>query len=581
MNSTRSCLGIIAMACLLVGFYCCELNHQLYQHKCPFHDSLDYQQQLFRVMTLSREQGLSVALHESCFSNSTVCLPYIVASIVAPFVSPDRLVGVWIQTGWLLLFLLSLFYYFNSIKALPPKIATLGCLVFLTALCLYFDHGGLSDFRMDLGLCLTFGIAVCWFLSAMARPAWWRFGMLGLTAGLCCLARGTAPVYLVFTFAPIVAWDFLNAWLSRKSKSKSDSKTPTIATASPPMIGTKIRGLTFSASIVALVAGWFYVGNFAYLYHYYVVWNTDANAKVPWIDALEHLIHMYNCLGLPITAVWMAWSIGALAVAVRAHGLKAQTALVIRERDFDLRILWIGLAPTILIIARRSGMNPFVCMPSIIGLTLFLMLPILKQLKRSESRALIRYCWIVLLIGFAMSGYRGWRRHQPRTGFNTMKAQAQILDHIISDSQTRTPTRVRFGTMQLTELHTSSLYAILQYDRDNVQRHLNWVEIEGTRFDHVHVFSKPATADWADVRGDSDQAKMESLIGKANRELDYLVVPDEETAKHLQATFGQIYINRFLPELRTKLLAGPWEKVSEAYQVQRQEYVEIYRRVDE
>ena len=131
-------ISVPLIGSVLLGFYCCELNQQLYQHQNPFFDSLSYYESLFRVMTVSDTEGLSSGLEEGCFHYTTVCLPFIFAAAIGDWVEPTRLVGVWIQVIYLALFQISLFYYLTRIKRLQHPTATLGCLTFLATACLFF-----------------------------------------------------------------------------------------------------------------------------------------------------------------------------------------------------------------------------------------------------------------------------------------------------------------------------------------------------------------------------------------------------------------------------------------------------------
>ena len=67
----------------------------------------------------------------------------------------------------------------------------------------------------------------------------------------------------------------------------------------------------------------------------------------------------------------------------------------------------------------------------------------------------------------------------------------------------------------------------------------------------------------------------------ANAQLDYLVLPDEASAKAIQQTVSQNYINRHLPALRTKVIEGKWEKILGPIQTDEDEFVEIYKRLDD
>ena len=281
---------VLFLACLLVGLFCCKLNLQLYQHQAPFYDSLSYNDRLFRVMTKAREVSFTESLKAACNANSTNCFPFIVAAVIAPLVEPSRLVGIWIQVGLLYFFLVSLFYYLSRVRRLSESSSVAACLAFLAIKCLYFDNGGLSDFRMDLSLFLGCAVTSVWFLTSMATGKKRHFVLMGIAASVCCLSRATAPIYLVFALAPLFAVE-----LFKRSQRIE-----------------KIAGVIWATCVVVLLSGWFYALNFEYLKYYYFDWNTDANAKIPLVEALNHWKYAQRSVGGPFALMIICWGTAVL-----------------------------------------------------------------------------------------------------------------------------------------------------------------------------------------------------------------------------------------------------------------------------
>lgn len=556
-RSSLGWLGLLLLSCILFGGYCCELNRLLYQHQNPFYDSASYYTQLFKVMTLTRTEGLFAGLEQGCFYG-TLCLPFIIAAVLGEWVEPSRLVGVWIQVGYLFVFEASLFYYLTRIQQLKNSTAGLGCFAFLTANCLFYDNGGLSDFRMDLGLCLAFGITVIWYLAAMARPAWWRFGLLGLAAGACCLARATAPIYLAASLLPLVMVDII--LLERRTK--------------------KVLGLLGAGLTASVIAGWFYIVNFDYLYYYYVVWNTDANAKIPWSEAFVHIKMARRCIGEPLMILIVCWTIGIWLTAKSQGKLFSLARTAWLKGDINWRIAWIGICPIALMIARRAGLNPFVCMPAVIGLVLVFLVPLLRTSDRINDKKLTTYTWICLCVCLILASVKGWDRHREKS-FNTMASQQKVIDEIVADSARYPETRIRFDVIQITELFTDSLYSILVFDRKDTQPQLGYVQIGKKQFQSANVFSHAAAADWAAIKGHTDQQKLDHLMDLANTSLSYVVIPDQTSAKEIKSRVPQNYINRHLEVLRSRVVQGNWTKISGPIQTGENEFVEIYRRLDD
>ncbi|WP_372721890.1 hypothetical protein, partial [Novipirellula sp.] len=316
-------LAVLMVSCAVLALYCSRLNQEFYQHKNPFYDSLSYNQLLFESMETSRQQGLVAGWNHVYSADTTVFLPFAIAASIGPWVEPSRMVPVWIQAAYLFGFLASVFYYLVKIRDLKPTTALLGCCTFFTTSCIFMEVGGLSDFRADLMLCLSFGASALWFLSAMQRPTTGRFVACGIAVAICCLSRSTAPIYLVFSLAPLAVL-FL---LQQGDRSK------------------RIRGLILTSVIASVLSGWFYILNFDYLHYYYVVWNTDANAKLPLSEAVKHGEFAGRAIGAEVLYLIVGWMIG-LVFFTRNRGTFKTILDATRDRSTpDWALLWVGLSP--------------------------------------------------------------------------------------------------------------------------------------------------------------------------------------------------------------------------------------------
>lgn len=497
------------------------------------------------------------SLDLACFTNNTNCLPFIIAAAVAPVVSPSRLVGVWIQTGLLYLFLASLFYYLVKIRSFSLGTALLGCLVFLGTKCLFFENGGLSDFRMDLSLYLTFGATCAWYLASMAQPAKRHFVWLGVFASISCLFRATAPIYLLFALLPLCLID-IGSGEKRKEK---------------------FIGLAWASAIVFLLAGWFFITNFDFLKYYYVDWNTDANAKIPLPEALRHWKLAQRSVGEPLVLLVLFLGIGTMLATSQKHPIAKWISHAWREREIDWRIGWLAMAPVVLLVARRAGLNPFVVMPAVFGLVLFFILPILAQIERLQDGRLTRFCWVVLIIFLLIVWGRGWRRHSPQ-GFDTMAAQQSLIDVMLEDSRSRGQTSFCFGVTHLTDMNTTSLHSILLFDRPNAVRQIGRITIDGIQIRPISTFTRPAAADWAALEGDSDNEKVAGLVAVANENIDFLIVPDAATATYIETTQRHNQINQHQREIRSSITSdSSWVRLATTVRTNESEVVEIYRKL--
>ena len=113
---------------------------------------------------------------------------------------------------------------------------------------------------MDLLQALIYSSAVIYFLLIRETDSVPKWFLLGVLVGACCLARATTPVYIVGVFTIFFVADLFTA---RKTSYRIF--------------------LAYMAAAVAcaITAGWFFALNYDYLRFYYLVWNTDANAKLP------------------------------------------------------------------------------------------------------------------------------------------------------------------------------------------------------------------------------------------------------------------------------------------------------------
>jgi len=556
----QACLPYVALlaACYFLGLYCCELNKQLYQHTSPFYDSLSYNERLFRVMTVSRQDGLVESLDLACFSNNTNCLPFLVATVIASIVEPSRLVGVWFQTGLLFVFLASLYHYLSSIRLLSTSSSLAGCFVFFAASLLYFENGGLSDFRMDLSLFIGFGLTSLWYLSSMSRLSGGSFVLLGISGASCCLLRATAPVYLIFSLAPLFLCELLK----------------------PLNRGAKLRGIVISATLVVVLAGWFYILNFDYLRYYYIDWNTDANAKIPFSEAIDHWKFAHRGIGEPVHLILILWWIGVAMGTLKKQSLRSWIWQSIRSGDIDWRIGWLGFAPVVMMVARRAGLNPFVCLPAVFGLILFISLPCLGQLDLLKDKVLVLFCWVVLLICVGIACARGWKRHSPDE-FSTIKANHLIIDTILDNARSRNKTRLQYGVVQTTKIDANTLYSVLLFDRPDAKPYLDGVVIDGVNIRRGRTFSRPAQLDWDMLPGSTDEEKIAGMIAEAGAKIDFLILPDRESAKTIPLQYGYNVINNHLLPLRQLITNNEsWALLKSGVQVDEKEYVDIYRNLN-
>jgi hypothetical protein len=543
--------------CVALGAYATRLNSRFYASHQPFFDSLAYYNQTHHVMTVARQRGLGAALGKS--PDNIVCLPFLLASAVAIVCPPSRHVGTWIQVAELGCFALSWMYYLVRVKRVSPALAAALFGGFLSLHCLYYFNGGLSDYRMDLSLFLMFATTSVWCLAALATGRKAHFVLLGLAAAATCLFRATAPVYLLVSLFPLVLVDLLARRFCK----------------------TRLLGVSIALGTASLCSLWYYGIAFDTLYYYYAVWNTAANANLPWSEALLHFDYVAGQLG-PWALAVVAGLFGVVVVdwVVRRRRSPGLPTSVIRGLlPFEWRLAWLAFAPTAMLVARGAGLNPFVQMPSLFGAVTFLLVPLGWRRLRSWKAPQTVAVGIMAVVGCLGAARQGWNEHAPAP-VNAMVAHQRVVEAIANDGEALGCRRVRFASTHLYYLNPESLRNVMLFDMPSSPRP-DHVAYRGIQFRPHGSLSVAAEADWARVPGGSTEEKLDHLVSTAQREIDYLIVPTAESAQFLQENIAFNVINRYGIELRTRLLAGGrWVPVSDCIANRKDEVVRVYRNLD-
>ena len=549
-------VAILATLCLVVGLFAVRLNARFYARSQPFYDSMSYHDQVHRVMTQARADGIVAALGTACRS-STVCLPLIVAALAGPFIDPSRTVGIAIQIVELAILCGTLWYYLHRVRGLAPGVAALTVTPCLLWRCLYDFNGGLSDFRMDLSLALLFTTTVLWYLIAIATGRVGHFVTLGIAASATCLFRATAPVYLALTLAPLVITDLVpNATRPRR-----------------------LAGLGIAAVTAAAGCLWFFLMNYEALHYYYVVWNTDANAQLPLRESLRHVSFAVGHIGVP--AAVLALTI-PVVFGIDAWLVSRSSGALVPDRPWwqwspDWRMAWIGVAPVLLLVARGAGLNPFVSMPAAFGLTMVLLgvgggIPAWRP-----SRPALGLVVVFAIACTAATGFRGWKAHAGGS-VDSMAAHRAALDSIVADAHRVGRDEVRVGTTHCFYFNQASLQSVALFDHPAAVWDGTEPRIDGVAIRPDGTFAVAAAADLVRVPGATVADKLEHMLTTAARDIDYLAIPDETTARYVQERMPFNVINRFAVTIRERLLeSGHWAPVSDEIRNGVNEVVRLYR----
>ncbi|MEI7780293.1 MAG: hypothetical protein WCJ18_00035 [Planctomycetota bacterium] len=548
---------LILVAAVVIGSFGTFLNARYYAGNQPFYDSCSYNTRVHGVMRTCRESGLPAALRRSCSPRDTVCLPYFAASFLGLATEPSRAIGTWIQVAELTVFCLSLLYFLTAIQGWSPGNAALAIAPLVLLRCLWKCNGGISDFRMDLGLMLGYWTTAIWYVIA-ARSGWRsHFIVLGIACGLTCLLRATAPLYIVFGLAPLACIDTFRTADRRRW----------------------LANLCVAVTTAGAVGLWFYLLNFKFLHYYYFVWNCDANARLPLRDSLQHVRFAFKHVGLAtllyaVAFRWLAFGPGSITAWDRPTLLSAVRAVAPRPA-----LVWLALAPVGMLVLQGAGLNPFVSMPSTLGLALVALLPpqrsaeMIPPLSR-RSMALL----VAVLIPFATitGGYAIYEHRGPEP--TTMPAHKELLRAMAEDAATSRKKHVTFSATCIAQLHTDSLMNVALFDLPEARTMADVTTVNGVALAPDMAFAAAAEADWKSVPGATDREKCDWLCGHAVAAVDYLIMPTEETCEFLTANLGHCVINRYVGTLRRQLLeAGTWECVVPEISNTSQERFSLYR----
>jgi hypothetical protein len=553
---------ILASLCVAAGAFALTLNARFYARSQPFYDSMSYHRQVHRVMTQARAEGVVPALETACTS-STVCLPLVIAALAGPFVSPSRGVGIAIQTLELAALCGTLWYYLHRVRGLAPGLAALAVTPCLLWQCLYDFNGGLSDFRMDLSLALLFATTVLWYLIAMATGQLGHFVTLGVAAAAACLFRATAPVYLALTLAPLVIADL---W-------------------PPATRPRRLLGLAVAATTAAIGCLWFFVLNYETLHYYYVVWNTDANAHLPLRKALRHVAFAVGHIGIPAAVLALSIPLVLRVDALLERRPDGDPPPARPWRAFptpDWRMVWIGFAPILLLVTRGAGLNPFVSMPAVFGLTLVLVGLGARSAGSDADRHRPSRSALVVLAGIAVACAAitttgAWKAHAGGP-IDSMAAHREAIDAIVADARRAGHYEVCYGTTHCFYFNQASLESVTLFDHPAAVWDGTSSRIDGVALRPNDTFAIAAEADLARVPGVTEAEKLEHVLTTATGTIDYLAIPDEATARHVQERMPFNVINRFAVMIRDQLLeSGHWEPVSGPIRNGEHEIVRIYR----
>jgi hypothetical protein len=567
-KSIAAALLAIVVVMVLQALYSVKLNRDFYEVHAPFLDSCAYTNQLADYACVVVREGYGMGLQQSLAGN--VALPWLEMTALAKIVTPSRALGVWFQAVWLALLALSVYWYLVRYRAAPVWLGFCLTLPFVSFSQIYYFNGGLHDFRMDLSLYIFTSLCAVWFLATYETQSKIPWLLAGIAAMLACLARATAPVYLISMLSPLLAIRFWNSRGRRKEL---------------------VLGCVWMGAPVLLSTGAYLIHNYHNLYFYYVTWSPDANAHLPLSQSYPHLVMAFWHIGDEMVACGFAALAINIAMAIAATGLRAR-GLWRGIQQIDWKILWLGFASPLFLFFRGAGMNAFVTMPAVFGCLLFAYFPFrgIQPLFRGTIA-----CLLVGALAVGSSIYNASHPNTPRPHKGQtdtiMAGFKSVIEQMSDDASARGLQKAVFVAPESGAFNCLALTNVMIYEFGAICDRKGRIEEGGCgdprtlrsgvtlQFRHYLEFIPTDELLWKlNVPGRTDPEKMENLFSTAMKS-DYLLLPDEPTLGWLEKNMGYNFINLKTRELKTRLLGtGAWVQLGHPAAASPNETIEVYAR---
>jgi hypothetical protein len=457
-----------------------------------------------------------------------------------------------LQAGWLLVLAACIFFYWTRIRGRDEWASVIFTLPFLMFYGIFGFDGGLSDFRLDLSLYIFTSITLAIYLvtEEIDRPRIWF--LAGVAAGLTCLTRGTAPIYFGVMLGPLLLF---RLW-------RAESR------------GRLLRHIGIMLAPAVILASTFIVANYSYLYYYYVVWNADANARLPLHRSIIHiglgLEHIGAAL-LPALAYFGLVVLGENVFGAKSAGLRKTL------RDVDWKFLYLGFAPLVFLALRGAGLNPFVSMPAVFGFTMFALAPLKGRVPVPISR-FSAFAAVGLILACGWNAVSAVGRHLPNP-CPRMDALKASIETMRADAESRGLKRVSFLTSHIWNFQTEYLRNVLIYEYGGDAYDGQVVERGGMAWitPHDEAFGAPVPVVWNQIAGANDAEKIETMFRMAHNDVDYMLFPDDPTIDVLERDVPYNFINLKVRAIKKRFLeSGEWVPLGGLLAITRQERVQIY-----
>jgi hypothetical protein len=231
-----------------------------------------------------------------------------------------------------------------------------------------------------------------------------------------------------------------------------------------------------------------------------------------------------------------------------------------------------------MLILRGAGLNPFVSMPSSLGLVLAIVVPA-RPADAPVTLPARTETWLAgaLAMLLAISGMVAVARHRGQPD-GAMAAHQTILRSIAADARAAGATNVTFGASAVGPVHAASLQNVALFDMPHRRTTGGHAVIDGIACRPDGTLEAAAAADWQSLPGDTTAAKIDGLCRRAAATIDYLVVPAPPACRLLAGQFGHDTVNRHAQALRESLLASDnWQSILPGVEVTEGMVFDVYR----
>ena len=438
----------------------------------------------------------------------------------------------------------SLFFYLYRYRKVGFTAAVCLALPLLSFHQVYFYNGGIADFRMDLSLYVLMALTGVWFLVTYETDSFWPWLATGLAAFLCVLNRATSPAYFAFAFGP--------PFLIRLARLQKPDRMRVL------------RHFLYVTVPIVVVGGLYLWSNWDFLHYYYFVWGPDPTAKLPLLAGRKHF--EYAMVNAGRYTAYACLSLGAVIILSRAIECVRGGGWRKLLLSVDAKIAWFGIAPPLMLAIDGAGYNPFVAMPAVFGGLLFLMAPLRGPLPELRTRTAAQFACALIVAASLFNAAMGIQSHRDPPGTNSnMSAMTAGLKLMIQDARDRGLIDAQFDTTHVAWFEAMMLRNVLYYEFHGVDSRGGILVPEGVTFhcDYHPKFSGTAEINWTDeLPGKTDEEKVDYLADLANREIDYMFLPDDKTIDFLERDMKHNYINTKVRRIKIRLLeTGNWKQI--------------------